>query len=83
MILVLITGTILVVIAIACLHHNHIKEETETFFYLDENDEGHIKNVPKGIPVDGVKLTEDDLKTLRETGKLDISDRKNFKSNKR
>jgi hypothetical protein len=73
--------TILAVIAVACLRKK--TGETETFFYLDENDEGHIKNVPKGVPVDGVKLTEDDLKTLRETGKLDISDRKNFKSNKR
>lgn len=81
MILAIIIGTILVVFAAACLRHK--TEETETFFYLDENDEGHIKNVPKGIPVDGVKLTEDNLKTLRETGKLDISDRKNFKSNKR
>ena len=81
MILAIIIGTILVVIAVACLRNK--TNETETFFYLDENDEGHVKNFPKGVPVDGVKLTEEDLKTLRETGKLDISDRKSFKSNKR
>jgi hypothetical protein len=81
MIIAIIIGTILVVFAALRLRHK--TEETETFFYLDKNDEGYIKNVPKGVHVDGVKLTEDDLKMLRETGKLDISDRKNFKSNKR
>lgn len=55
-------------------------EDGDFFFYLDENDGGHIKRFPKGADVDGVKLTDEDLRTLRETGKLDISERKNFKS---
>lgn len=54
------------------------KKGEDTYFVLGEDGKGYIKKVPKGTYVDGVKLSEKDIQTLRETGELDISDRKTF-----
>ena len=58
------------------------KEGKEAYFVLDEDGKGHLITVPKGAHVDGVRLTETDLIQLRDTGELDISDRRNFKIDK-
>lgn len=55
------------------------KKRKEAYFVLDKDGKGHLITVPKGTDVDGVRLTETDLIQLRDTGELDISDRRNFK----
>ena len=62
------------------IHRLRKNKRGDVYFYLDEDGNGHIEQFPKGTAVDGVKLTDDDLRTLKEKGELDISDRKNFKT---